>query len=199
MFTGLVQAVGSVVSADPAPAGTRLVIDPGNWAYRPEPGASVSVSGVCLTQVGPFEGRLVFDAVPETLRLTTLGGLTPGRAVNLERSLAAGDLIGGHFVQGHVDGLGEVECVTTDGEFRVRVRAPEAVAPYLTPKGSIAIDGVSLTIAAIDGDSFEVALIPTTLDETTLGRLSAGDRVNLEADTLAKTVAALMDRRSAAT
>ena len=184
--------VASVRASD---AGRRLVIDPRGWAHRPAPGESISVSGACLTMVGDFRGELVFDVVPETLAKTTLGLLEPGNRVNLERSLSAGDLIGGHFVQGHIDGVGEVERVETTGEWRVRVRAPEAVAGYLTPKGSVAMEGVSLTIAAIDGDSFEVALIPVTLAETTLGALRAGASVNLEADTLAKTVATLLERR----
>jgi len=194
VFTGLVQAVGVIIRAEPTAAGRRLVVDPGAWTHRPAPGESISVSGACLTQAGAFEGRLVFDVVPETLARTTLGAREPGSRVNLERSLAAGDLIGGHFVQGHVDGVGTVERVRTDGEWRVRVAAPEAVAAYLVPKGSIAVEGVSLTIAAVDGDAFEIALIPTTLAETTLAELREGDRVNLEADTLAKTVATLLAR-----
>jgi riboflavin synthase len=195
VFTGLVQAVGVVGQAEASAAGRRLVIDAGAWTHRPAPGESISVSGACLTQAGPFTGELVFDVIPETLEKTTLGGLEPGSRVNLERSLAAGDLIGGHFVQGHVDGVGTVERVQTEGEWRVRIAAPEAVAPYLVPKGSIAVAGVSLTLAAVEGDSFEIALIPTTLEETTLGDLQEGDGVNLEADTLAKTVATLLERR----
>jgi riboflavin synthase len=195
VFTGLVQAVGVVRSAEKSAAGRRLVIDPGGWEHRPGAGESISVCGACLTQAGEFTGDLVFDVVPETLAKTTLGELEAGSKVNLERSLAAGDLIGGHFVQGHVDGVGTVERVETEGEWRVRVAAPGAVAGYLVPKGSIAVEGVSLTLAAVDGDSFEIALIPTTLEETTLGELGAGDRVNLEADTLAKTVATLLERR----
>ncbi len=195
MFTGLVQAVGEVKQTAPSEAGRRLVIDPRGWGHRPAPGESISVSGACLTMVGEFTGELVFDVVPETLEKTTLGALGVGDRVNLERSLAAGDLIGGHFVQGHVDGVGEVERVETDDERRVRVAASGSVAQYMVPKGSVAVDGVSLTIAAVDGDSFEVALIPTTLEETTLGELRAGAKVNLEADTLAKTVAVLLERR----
>ncbi len=196
MFTGLIQAVGVVRSAEPCATGRRLVIDPAGWEHRPAAGESISVSGACLTQAGEFTGELVFDVVPETLAKTTLGGLSEGSRVNLERSLAAGDLIGGHFVQGHVDGVGIVERVETEGEWRVRIGAPEAVAGYLVAKGSITVEGVSLTLAAVDGDSFEIALIPTTLEETTLDALAAGDRVNLEADMLAKTVAALLERRA---
>ncbi len=197
MFTGLVQAVGVIAQTQPSDAGRRIVIDPARWDHRPAPGESISVSGVCLSMVGPFDGRLVFDAVPETLAKTTLGALKPGDRVNLERSLAAGDLIGGHFVQGHVDGVGVVERVKTAGEHRVRVVAPPEVAPYLIPKGSISVEGVSLTIADVDADAFELALIPVTLEETTLADLRPGSRVNLEADSLAKTVATLLERRGA--
>lgn len=197
MFTGLVQAVGVIEDATPTDSGKRLVVNPSGWDHQPAPGESICVSGACLTQVGAFTGSLVFDAVPETLARTTLGDLRAGDRVNLERSLAAGDLIGGHFVQGHVDGMGEVQSIETGDEQRVRIAAPPEVAPYLVPKGSVSVDGVSLTIAAIDADSFEIALIPVTLEETTLGALRTGQRVNLEADSLAKTVATLLERRGA--
>ncbi len=196
MFTGLVQAVGVISETQPSDAGRRIVIDPAPWDHRPAPGESISVSGVCLSMVGDFDGRLVFDAVPETLAKTTLGALNPGDRVNLERSLAAGDLLGGHVVQGHVDGVGVVERVETGSEHRVRVAAPPEVAPYLIPKGSISVEGVSLTLASVDADAFfEIALIPVTLDDTTLGALAPGSRVNLEADQLAKTVATLLESR----
>lgn len=195
MFTGLVQAVGNVTSIGPSEGGRRLVINPKSWGRSPAHGESICISGVCLTMVCDFARELVFDVAPETLTKTTLGALETGSPVNIERSLAAGDLIGGHFVQGHVDGTGTVERIVTDGEHRVRILAPQSVAPYLVPMGSITVDGVSLTIAAIDGDSFEVALIPTTLKETTLSSLTAGASVNLEADSLAKAVATLLERR----
>jgi len=195
MFTGLVQAVGVISETQPSDAGRRIVIDPAPWDHRPAPGESISVSGVCLSMVGDFDGRLVFDAVPETLAKTTLGALNPGDRVNLERSLAAGDLLGGHVVQGHVDGVGVVERVETGNEHRVRIAAPPEVAPYLIPKGSISVEGVSLTLASVDADAFEIALIPVTLDDTTLGALAPGSRVNLEADQLAKTVATLLESR----
>jgi len=198
VFTGLIQAVGEVTASAPSEAGRRLEIDPRGWGYVPEAGASVCVSGACLSQAGPYGGRLVFDVIPETLEKTTLGELGVGSRVNLEKSLAAGDLIGGHFVQGHVDGVGVVERVQRDGEWRVRVAAPGVVARHLAPKGSVAIEGVSLTIAALEGDALEVALIPTTLAETTLGDLREGDRVNLEADMLAKQVWAILERRGEA-
>lgn len=202
VFTGLVQAVGVVSGVQATPRGITLEVDPGGWAYRPAPGDSVCVSGVCLTHCPSDSSRgLVFEAIPETLAKTTLGALEVGARVNLEHALRADSLLGGHFVQGHVDGTGVVERVQSSGEHRVTVAVPTlgvpGVAPawaefasYLAPKGSICVDGVSLTIAGIHdaGRAFDVALIPTTLALTTLGSLRAGDRVNLEADMIAKTV-----------
>lgn len=192
MFTGLVQAVGTIARIDPTPAGVRLLVDAGGWAHRPRAGDSICVSGCCLTAVGDAseEGGLAFDAIPETLRLTTLGGLAPGARVNLEHAVTASTLMGGHFVQGHVDGVGVVDAVQTRGEWRVRVRPPEGLMRYATPKGSVCIEGVSLTIAALDPAEgwLEVALIPETLARTTLAGLEPGSRVNLEMDMLAKTV-----------
>lgn len=191
MFTGIVQATGRIREARPTVAGLRLVIDPLGWDHRSEPGESIAVSGCCLTLVGPArDGSLDFDAVAETLAKTTLGGLRPGDAVNLERSLRASDLLGGHFVQGHVDGVGAIERVETGAERRVTIRPPPALMVYMVPKGSVAIDGVSLTIAGTRPDRgvIDVALIPVTLERTTLGSLRAGDRVNVEADAIAKTV-----------
>jgi riboflavin synthase alpha subunit len=168
----------------------RLSIDPLDWDHRPAPGESICVSGCCLTLAEPAAGSLVFDVIPETLRRTTLGGLGTGARVNLERSLAAGDLMGGHLVQGHVDGVGVVQRVTGGGDYRVTVRPPADLMPYIVPKGSIAIDGVSLTIAACDPAAgvFEVSLIPATLEKTTLGELAEGGRCNLETDAMAKTI-----------
>lgn len=196
MFTGLVETTARVVRIDPTDAGVRLVIDPGDWAHRPAPGESIAVSGCCLTvaALGPDRAgsgpELGFDAIPETLAKTILGGLGPGSRVNLEHSLRADSLLGGHFVQGHVDGVGEVVGVETEGEYRVRVRPPADLMRFVAPKGSVSIDGVSLTIADLSADDgwFEVALIPTTLEVTTLSGLKPGSRVNLEADILAKTV-----------
>lgn len=193
MFTGLVQAVGTVLSVQPERAGVRLVVDAGAWPHRPEVGESICVSGCCLTLAAPLSetgGRLAFDVVPETLRMTTLGGLKNGSRVNLERSLAVGDLVGGHSVQGHIDGVGTVDRVTENGECRVTVRAPSDLMAYIVPKGSVAVDGVSLTVAAVDParETFDVALIPTTLAKTTLGELRVGGRCNLETDILARTV-----------
>jgi riboflavin synthase len=193
MFTGLVQAIGAVREAHPRQdgKGMRLVVDTGAWTHRPAAGESICVSGCCLTVAGSAQGPLVaFDVVPETLRRTTLGGLREGSRVNLERSLRPEDLMGGHCVQGHVEGLGQVVSVTTGSECRLIVRPPPDLMPCIVPKGSIAIDGVSLTVAGADpaGCQFQVALIPTTLGLTTLGGLREGHAVNLETDILARTV-----------
>ena len=190
MFTGLVQAQGALADSTPTDAGRRLVIDTGDWGYRPDPGDSVAVSGCCLTVVVADGPRLSFDAIPETLAKTTLGGLAPGDRVNLEHAVTASTLMGGHFVQGHVDGVGEVTKIVTEGEWRVRVQPPADLMRFMIPKGSVTIAGVSLTIADLDHAEgwIEVALIPETLERTTLGGLAVGDGVNLEADMLVKTV-----------
>ena len=192
MFTGIVRELGTVVSFD----GSRLVVAAAETAPGAAVGDSVAVAGVCLTVVEAEEGRLAFDAVPETLSRTALGRLGSGSAVNLEPSLRVGDQLGGHVVQGHVDGVGRVRSVTPEEDSRrVWIDCPEAVVRYCIEKGSIAVDGVSLTVAAFDDDGFEVALIPHTLAVTTLGRLAAGDEVNLEADVLGKVVERLVAAR----
>jgi len=189
MFTGLVQAVGSVAAIEARPQGMRLQIDPGSWPYRPTPGDSISVSGVCLTVVEAMGGRWAFDAVPETLAKTTLGRLALGSKVNLEHAATPSTLMGGHVVQGHVDGVGTVVSVQTQREWRVRIRPPADLMEYMVPKGSVCVEGVSLTLASVQArERFEVALIPVTLEKTNLGTLKAGDLVNLEADIFAKTV-----------
>jgi riboflavin synthase len=196
MFTGLVQAVGKVASVEPRQAGAgggfRLRIDPLGWGYRPEVGESISVSGCCLTVAaleGPDGGLWAFDAVPETLAKTTLGGLAAGCRVNLEHAATPTTLLGGHVVQGHVDGVAVVESVLTEGEWRVRIRPTADLMEYMTPKGSVCVEGVSLTLARVEPRQwFEVALIPVTLEKTTLGELRAGSSVNVEADAFAKTV-----------
>jgi len=192
MFTGLVQAVGTVVEARKSGAGLRLVVDPGAWGYRGEHGASISVSGVCLTHTGSVsDARFAFDVVAETLAKTTLGSLRAGDRVNLEHALRADTLMGGHFVQGHVDAVGRVESVTAgEGDYRVAFSAAAGVMECVVPTGSVCIDGVSLTVAGVNGDGrgFWLALIPTTLSTTTLGALKAGDAVNIETDMIARTV-----------
>jgi riboflavin synthase len=184
MFTGLVREVGKVASFDDG----RLVIASETPA---DLGDSVAVDGVCLTVVEVGTGTLAFDVVPETLER-----VKPfDERVNLEPALRAGEPLGGHYVQGHVDGVGTVRSVEPERDgVRIRVEPPAGLLRYLVEKGSIAIDGVSLTVAAVDDSAFEVALIPHTLAETTLSRLAPGDSVNLEADVLAKYVERLLPR-----
>ncbi|HEY2309882.1 MAG TPA: riboflavin synthase [Gaiellaceae bacterium] len=192
MFTGIVLEVGTVAAFD----GSRLVVAAPETAADAHVGDSVSVAGVCLTVVGADQDRLAFDVVPETLSRTALGGMEPGDTLNLEPSLRVGDRLGGHVVQGHVDGVGRVRSVMPEGESRrVWVDAPQTVLASCIEKGSIAVDGVSLTVAAFDDDGFEVALIPHTLAVTTLGRLEPGDELNLEADVLGKVVERLVAGR----
>jgi len=192
MFTGIVREVGIVAAFD----GSRLVVSAPETAAAAAVGDSVSVAGTCLTVVAAEEGRLSFDVVPETLSRTALARLAPGDRLNLEPSLRIGDRLGGHVVQGHVDAVGRVRSVTPEADGRrVWIDAPDAVLAYCIEKGSIAVDGVSLTVAALDDEGFEVALIPHTLAVTTLGRLQPGDEVNLEADVLGKVVERLVAGR----
>jgi riboflavin synthase len=192
MFTGIVRELGTVAAFD----GSRLVVTAPETAAGAGVGDSVAVAGVCLTVVESEDGQLAFDVVPETLGRTALGGLERDAPVNLEPSLRVGDQLGGHVVQGHVDAVGRVRSVAPDGDGRrVWVDAPEAVLGYCIEKGSIAVDGVSLTVAALDDEGFEVALIPHTLAVTTLGALEPGDGVNLEADVLGKVVERLVAGR----
>lgn len=186
MFTGIVEEVGEVLSR----AGSRLVVRARRVLEGSEPGASVAVNGACLTVVERGVDRLGFDLGPETLAVTALGGLHPGDAVNLERPLRLGDFVGGHLVQGHVDGIGVVtEVARRDDTTRVRIEWQEdGLGALLVPRGSVAVDGVSLTVAALDARAFEVMLIPHTLANTTLGRAEPGRRVNLEMDMIGKYV-----------
>ena len=187
MFTGIVRELGRVVSIDGGPDGVRLELEAPRAAAGAGLGDSVAVNGCCLTVVGNDGGRLAFDAVPETLRRTTLGALRSGDPVNVEPALRVGDPLGGHFVQGHVDGLGCVQSIEAEGEgLRVFVAAAPEILRYCVEKGSITVDGVSLTVAELSDDAFAVALIPHTLAETTLSELSQGCEVNLEVDVLAK-------------
>jgi riboflavin synthase len=190
MFTGIVEERGEVAGLD----GGRLVVRCRTAREGSGVGSSVAVHGVCLTVVDRPSGGLAFDLSAETLARTSLGRLRPGDPVNLERPLTLLTRLGGHLVQGHVDGVGEVEAVEPDGARGavVRIRAPEGLARYLVEKGSVAVDGVSLTVAGLDGDAFAVALIPHTLAATSLGRLRPGDPVNLEVDVIAKHVERLL-------
>ena len=189
MFTGLIESVGSVADLVPVGGGFRLRLRTG-LAADLAPGESVAVNGVCLTAASTHGDEMHADIGTETARLTTLGSLRPGQQVNLERAMRADSRFGGHFVQGHVDGTGVVDAVRQEGETRwIAVRYPEPLAPYLVLKGSIAVDGVSLTVAVLDGRVFEVMIIPFTWQHTNLSALRAGDRVNLECDMVGKYVA----------
>ena len=195
MFTGIVREIGRVAEIEGGDDGIALVVDGPATAARVEVGGSVSIDGVCLTVESVDRDRMAFHAVPETLRRSSLGRLAPGSRVNLEPALLAGEPLGGHYVQGHVDGVGTVRAVDPEGDgARVTVAAPATILRYCVEKGSIAVEGVSLTIASLDGEGFDVALIPHTLAETTLGDLEPGREVNLEVDVLAKYVERLLNR-----
>ncbi len=200
MFTGLVQAIGEVRRAERLGPALRLTIEPLDWDHRPVHGASICVNGVCLTHTGTeSDNLLTFDAVAETLARTTLGSLRPGSRVNLEHAVRAQDYLGGHSVQGHVDAVGRVESINPDpGDWRVRFSAPPRAMDCIVPKGSVCIDGVSLTITDTAADTFGVALIPTTLRLTTLGERRVGDEVNIETDVIARTVVEFLRRRDEA-
>lgn len=192
MFTGIVRELGSVESVEESGGAVRLRVRAPAAAARTALGDSVSVNGVCLTAVAVEDGVVEFDAVPETLRRSSLGRLQTGAAVNIEPALRAGEPLGGHIVQGHVDGVGRVRRVDDGG---LEVEAPPEVLRYCVEKGSITVEGVSLTIAALGEESFGVALIPHTREVTTLGAVREGDEVNLEVDVIAKHVERLVQPR----
>jgi riboflavin synthase len=191
VFTGIVRELGRVEALERGPEGARLRIRAPETAAGVKVGDSVAVNGVCLTATAVENGTLAFDAVPETLRRSSLGRLAEGASVNLEPALRAGEPLGGHFVQGHVDGVGRVRAVTAEG---LEIEAPPELLRYSVEKGSISVEGVSLTIAGLSEEAFTVALIPHTKTATTLGALSPGDEVNLEADVIAKHVERLLGR-----
>lgn len=195
MFGGIVAGRGRVVEvAETAGAARRLVIDVAALGRRPRRGDSVSVAGTCLTVVSAKGRRAVFDVIGETVRRTTLGGLRAGDDVNLEGALRVGDEIGGHQVSGHVDGVGTVRSVERRrDETWVTIAAPREVHETLVPKGFVAVDGASLTVAALGARTFSVGLIPATLEITTFARLVPGARVNLEGDALGKHVRRWLD------
>lgn len=195
MFTGLVQDLGAVAAVERTADGARVRIASALAGELAE-GDSVAVSGVCLTATEVEGGTFAADVMEETLRRSSLGALEPGASVNLELPLRAADRLGGHVVQGHVDGVGTVAAVDEEGFARiVRIAAPPDLLRYLVPKGSIAVDGISLTVSGLDDDSFTVSLIPETRQRTTLGGAAPGDPVNLEADVLAKYVERLVVTR----
>jgi riboflavin synthase len=198
MFTGIVTAMGEVKAVERLPGLVRLTIAA---PYRSaDIGASIAHDGVCLTVV-EMEAlqsgiRYVVEVAPESLALTTMGDLKEGDELNLERSLRVGDELGGHIVQGHVDGVGEVLSVRQDGDgWRVRIKPPREIVHLIAPKGSIAIAGVSLTVNEVDEECFGVLVIPHTWAVTTLSKLQAGDKVNLEADMIARYAARLIEAR----
>ena len=193
MFTGIVEEVGRVQAA----SGGRLVVTARTAGHDVRPGDSMAVDGVCLTAVDVERGRdevtLTFDLSPETLDRTALAAAGPGSDVNLERPVTLLTRLGGHLVQGHVDGVGVVTAVEEgEGATVVEIETPAELARYLVPKGSVAVAGVSLTVASVDGARFRVALVPYTLAATTLGRVRSGARLNLEVDVMAKYVEALI-------
>jgi len=192
MFTGLVQDRGRIEAVDTTADGVRLRVDSAVASELRE-GDSVSVEGVCLTATAVDSAGFDADIMSETLQRSTLGDLRAGSSVNLELPLRAGDRLGGHVVQGHVDGIGEIGDVAQEGfSRRVFVSAPAELLRYVVEKGSIAVAGVSLTVAEVSDEGFAVALIPETLERTTLGDLEGGERVNLEVDVLAKHVEKLL-------
>ncbi len=189
MFTGLVEAVGELVECKPTSAGFRLRIESA-LSTDLTPGESLAVNGVCLTVILADGAEIHADVGPETARVTTLGALPRGSLVNLERPLRPDGRIGGHFVQGHVDAVGHIEELRPDADFEwLTIGFPAGLAPFLVRRGSVAVDGISLTVAGLGGDKFDVQLVPFTLEHTNLRRARVRDRVNLECDIIGKYVA----------
>jgi riboflavin synthase len=188
MFTGLIEGVGQLAERTPTSGGVRLrIVAP--MASELAPGDSLAVNGVCLTVILAERGEIHADVGPETVRVTTLGGLLPGTWVNLERPLRADQRFGGHFVQGHVDAVGYVEELRREAEFHwLTVSFPAALAPLIVLKGSIAVDGISLTVAGLGVDRFDIMVVPFTMQHTNLGHITPRDRVNLECDMVGKYV-----------
>ena len=196
MFTGIVRELGTIESVQGGADGVRISLRAAATAGAAAVGDSVAINGCCLTVTAAEGGLLHFDAVPETLERTSLGQLAAGVAVNVEPALRAGDPLGGHLMQGHVDGTGVVHGIQPEGDGRrVRIDAVPALVRYCVEKGSIAVEGVSLTVASVNASSFEIALIPHTLAVTTLGALAPGQSVNLEVDVIAKYVEKLVANR----
>ena len=193
MFTGIVEELGEVVAVEPLQDASRLTVRGPVVTSDAGHGDSIAVNGVCLTVVENADGAFTADVMHETLRRSSLGALTVGSPVNLERAVRVQDRLGGHVVQGHVDGTGAIASVTPDEHWTVvRVSLPDGLGRYVVEKGSITVDGVSLTVSALGDDWFEVSLIPTTLGLTTLGRKGPGDPVHLEVDIIAKHVEKLL-------
>ena len=195
MFTGIVEETGEVIALDRSAGGARLTVKASLVTGDLQPGDSIAVNGCCLTSTGPREGVLAFDLLDETLQRTNLGSLIPGSLVNLERALAANARLGGHFVQGHIDCAAPVIAFEKSGaDHRLEIALPREFARYVAFKGSIAVNGVSLTVAELKAGSFVIWLIPHTLEITNLGALQAGGLVNLECDMLAKYVERILTK-----
>ena len=193
VFTGIVRERGRVVSQDGGPDGVRLDVEAPATAAATAVGDSVSIDGCCLTATEVADGRIAFHAVPETIRRSALARLAPGAEVNVEPALRAGEPLGGHYVQGHVDGVGRLAALEPEGDGAwMRIEAPPEILRYCVEKGSITLQGVALTITSLDDEAFEVALVPHTLAATTLGDLRPGAPVNLEVDVVAKYVERLL-------
>ncbi len=198
MFTGIIEAVGSIARAETIGADLRLRVDAGALDLSDvRIGDSIAVSGVCLTVVECSAAGFVADVSRETLDHTTLSGLRPGARVNLEKALAVGARLGGHLVSGHVDGMGTVCARWHDGNsLRLRIEAPVSLVRYIASKGSICVDGVSLTVNVVDGVRFELNIVPHTAQQTTLSALDEGQRVNLEVDLIARYLESLLTARA---
>ncbi|MBI5140717.1 MAG: riboflavin synthase [Nitrospirae bacterium] len=197
MFTGLIECTGEIVSVAPIRGGSRIALKPGFDTAGASMGESIAINGVCLTVVEIKPAQLSFDISPETLKSTNLGELRRGAKVNLERAMTMSGRFGGHLVSGHVDGTGVVKSVTPTGEFTYyKISAPAEVLSVSIKKGSITVDGVSLTIVDLDDETFTIAIIPHTAGVTTIGAFKAGDRVNIESDMIGKYVARLLEPRA---
>ena len=188
MFTGIIQAVGTIADLQPKGGDMVLVVNTGKLDMSDVAlGDSIAVNGVCLTAIAMSSNSFTADVSRETLSLTSLGGLSKGSSVNLEKALTLQSRLGGHIVSGHVDGLGEVESRHNDGRStRFRIKAPDEIAKYIAAKGSITIDGVSLTINVVEGSFFEINIVPHTIQETIIGSYQAGTKINLEVDVVAR-------------
>lgn len=200
MFTGLVQGMGEIVSAESRGGDSRLTIRAAGLFQTPlDEGESIAVNGVCLTAMGAGDQAFSADVSRETLGATTLGELRPGTAVNLERSLVLGQSLGGHLVTGHVDGIAEVESTREDGRSRrLVIKVPPRLARYVATKGSVCLDGVSLTVNEVHGNSFGVNIVPHTLEATNLGHADRGTRLNVEVDIIARYLERLLEGRETA-
>ena len=200
MFTGLIQGVGRLAAREPMQGDVRLRVEVGSLPFEQvQPGESIAINGACMTVVEFDAASFGVDASSETLSLTTLGTLPLGAAVNLERAMRPSDRLGGHLVSGHVDGLGRVQRIADDGRAqRWHFTAPASLLRYIARKGSICVDGVSLTVNAVDGEGFEVALIPHTISHTAFATTALGDAVNLEVDLVARYVERLLSAEARA-